>query len=263
MNEKDAGKPIDGSSEKVEIALLLAAGMGSRIQPLSCEKPKCLIEVDGSSLLEKTISALENAGFKELIIVTGHLAELIESFLMQRKSKLKIRTVHNAAYATTNNIYSLWLAGKSIDHSFLLLESDLIYEADILKKFVYPDKIALDYYHADIHDGTTANLTPEGILLELIPANTPIQEKGVYKTVNICSLSRNTWHLLNERITQCIEQNHLNLFYEWVIGELASKKEISLEMVDFSTIWWDEIDSPSDLSRVVAHIESGILKTGT
>lgn len=248
---------------RVDIALMLAAGMGRRIEPISNLKPKCLIEVGGTTLLERAITALEEAGFKELIIVTGHLAQEIEEALSRLDTSLTISTVHNSDYATTNNIYSLWLGAKELDCSFLLLESDLIFEPSALSAFRIPNKIALDRYTPGIHDGTTAQLSENGELVELIPGSATPEKRGDYKTVNISSLSKQTWFLLKEKIQACVNEDNLTIFYEIPLGELIRSRQISLAMVDFSDIWWDEIDSITDLERVNDFINLRSIKTGT
>lgn len=250
-------------SDEVEIAVMLAAGMGRRIEPISKLKPKCLIEVGGSTLLERTISALENAGFKELIIVTGHLAQEVEEALNRMNTSLSVSTVYNSDYATTNNIYSLWLGAKELECSFLLLESDLIFEPSALSDFRVPDRIALDHYIPAIHNGTTAHIDAKGELIELIPGSAAPEKLGDYKTVNISSFSKMTWSLLKKKIQACINEDDLNIFYEISIGELIRNRQISLKMVSFSDIWWDEIDSLADLNRVRKSIVLSPLKTGT
>ncbi|TVQ65033.1 MAG: phosphocholine cytidylyltransferase family protein [Balneolaceae bacterium] len=263
MNYSQKQHGINTPDERVETAVLLAAGLGRRIQPISQWKPKCLIEAGGFTLLECTIRALEFAGIKKLIIVTGHLAEQIDSFIKSMDHNLTIHTIHNSKFASTNNVYSLWLAGKELNEPFLLLESDLIYDTQALKEFVIPDRIALDLYKPELHSGTTANLSKNGFIQELLSGTVSEEKKGDYKTVNICSLSVHSWELLRKKIEKCIKKNDVNLFYEQAIGELISEKSVSLKMVDFSAVWWDEIDSISDLKRVTENIESRLLRTGT
>ena len=87
----------------------MAAGMAKRLRPLTDNSPKCLLRVGERSLLQRTVDALIAGGIDELVVVTGYLRNLIEDFLKANYPQLKISFIDNPDYATTNNIYSLWL----------------------------------------------------------------------------------------------------------------------------------------------------------
>lgn len=104
------------------IGVILAAGMAKRLRPLTDNSPKCLLRVGERSLLQRTVDALIAGGIDELVVVTGYLRNLIEDFLKANYPQLKISFIDNPDYATTNNIYSLWLAieivgGKTSSYS--------------------------------------------------------------------------------------------------------------------------------------------------
>ena len=122
--------------EHVTTALLLAAGMGSRLFPLTHNAPKCLTMVSGMSILERLISNLSQHGFKRLVVVTGHLENHIREFLGTQVGNIKIDYIFSPLYKTTNNIYSLWMARKIINEPFLLLESDLVFDESLLDEML-------------------------------------------------------------------------------------------------------------------------------
>ena len=128
---------------RVTTACLLAAGTGSRLRPITHSIPKCLTEINGIPILERLISCLRDQGFKRLVVVTGHLEQSIREFLDRYAGEMIVEYVHNPIYETTNNIYSLWLAGQAIQEPFLLVESDLIFKASLLKELLEPNKIAV------------------------------------------------------------------------------------------------------------------------
>jgi len=137
----------------VTTALLLAAGIGSRLYPLSQNAPKCLTLVSGVSILERLVSNLSLHGFKRLVVVTGYLENCIKDFLGTRIGDIVIDYIFSPPYKTTNNIYSLWMAREIINESFLLLESDLVFDSSLLKSMLYPDRIAVAKMQAWM-DGT-------------------------------------------------------------------------------------------------------------
>jgi choline kinase len=93
------------SQKRITTALLLAAGTGSRLFPLTQKSPKCLTLVNETSILERLIKSLNQHGFKRLVVVTGHLEDCIRDFLKTRAGNIKIEYVFSPLYKTTNNIY--------------------------------------------------------------------------------------------------------------------------------------------------------------
>jgi choline kinase len=113
-------------------ALLLAAGTGSRLRPLTRNAPKCLTEVGGRPILDRLIHNLRAKGFERLVVVLGHQGDQIRDFLRHKADGMRVDYVFNPEYKTTNNLYSLWLARQQIQEPFLLVESDLVFEARML-----------------------------------------------------------------------------------------------------------------------------------
>ena len=113
-------------NDRITTALLLAAGTGSRLFPLTKNSPKCLTLVNEKSILERLINNLKKQGFKRLVIITGHERECITDFLGSQSEGLTIEYVHSPLYKSTNNIYSLWLARHIMVEPFVLFESDLV-----------------------------------------------------------------------------------------------------------------------------------------
>ena len=109
-------------------AVILAAGMASRLRPLTAHTPKCLLKIGERSLLQRSMDALISNGIHDFVFVTGYLHTMIEDFVTLTYPDLKVQFVHNEVYASTNNIYSLWLALPAVGNErMLLLDSDLLY----------------------------------------------------------------------------------------------------------------------------------------
>ena len=129
--------------KRITTALLLAAGTGSRLLPLTKKSPKCLTLVNETSILERLIKSLNQNRFKRLVVVTCHMEDCIRNFLETRAGNLTIEYVFSPLYQTTINIYSLWMARNIINEPFLLIESDLVFDPSLLKEMLYPDRIAI------------------------------------------------------------------------------------------------------------------------
>ena len=123
-------------TERITTALLLAAGTGSRLAPLTNKMPKCLTKVNDTEILGSLINALHQNGFKRLVVVVGYFEEEIRNYLNNNSAGITIEYVVNSRYRTTNNIYSLWLAREIVQEPFLLVESDLIFEPSLLNNML-------------------------------------------------------------------------------------------------------------------------------
>jgi len=109
------------TSERIRKAIILAAGVGDRLRPFTHENPKCLAEVTGVPILENALKHLASLGTEEVVIVVGHHKERIIETVGSNYLGMSIVYVVSKDYATTNNIYSLWLARAHLEEDVLLL----------------------------------------------------------------------------------------------------------------------------------------------
>jgi choline kinase len=115
-------------------AVILAAGIASRLRPLTDNTPKCLLKLGNKSILERTIDNLIHHSIEELLIVTGYLEKKIKNFMDASYPGLKVTYINNQVYDSTNNIYSLWLTKDNVkDSDIILLDSDIIFDHRILQ----------------------------------------------------------------------------------------------------------------------------------
>jgi len=115
-------------------AVILAAGIASRLRPLTDYTPKCLLKIGDISILERTITNLLNYSIDEIIIVTGYREKQIIKFIDTAFPSIKVTFIYNKLYDSTNNIYSLWLTKNYIKNTdILLLDSDIIFDHRIIR----------------------------------------------------------------------------------------------------------------------------------
>lgn len=118
-------------------AIILAAGIASRLRPLTDNKPKCLLEIGDKCLLQRAMDGLIANGIKEFVVVTGYLHNQIEEFLQRYQGEAGITFIHNELYSSTNNIYSLWLTRKEAEgKDVLLLDSDILFDPQIVARLL-------------------------------------------------------------------------------------------------------------------------------
>ncbi len=231
--------------EQINTALLLAAGTGSRLAPLTDKSPKCLVPVNEISILERLVEALRLHNFKRLVVVIGHQAHSIRDFLGTRAGGMEITYITSPVYKTTNNIYSLWLARKEINEPFLLIESDLVFDPKMLKDMLQPDRIAVSKLQPWMN-GTTVTINSNQTV-KAFQNDVQKPDDKHYKTVNIYSLSTETWQQVRKRLDHHISKNMVNGYYETVFADMVTEDCLSFAPVFFDADRWYEIDTIADL----------------
>ena len=253
---------IGPKNERVTTALLLAAGLGNRLHPLTQNMPKCLTMVNGVPILEQLVSSLDQHDFKRLVVVTGHFENCIQDFLGTQVGGITIDYVYSPLYATTNNIYSLWMAREIIREPFLLIESDLVFDVSLLDDMLYPDRIAIAHMQPWMNGSTVTVNRFQEVKAFWIGKAGPSDEL-MYKTVNIYSLSLSSWHQIKERLDQHISAGRVNDYYETVFEEMVADGSLSLQTVSFDGKPWYEIDTIKDLAEAEEMFLTDWYKTAT
>ena len=237
---------LGNGRKRIRTALLLAAGTGSRLQPLTDDLPKCLTDVNEITILERLVRGLESWGFERLVVVVGHLDGCLRDFLDSLGSGLTIEYVSSTRYRTTNNITSLWAARHAIREPFLLLECDLIFDDDLLGTMLEADRIAVSRILPWMN-GTTVSLDHSQQVIRFHMGEDTAPEEHTHKTVNIYSFSRTSWQRITQRLEEFISAGRVNEYYEAVFAELVDQGQLSLEAVFFDNQRWFEIDTLADL----------------
>ena len=234
-------------------ALMLAAGMGKRLGAYTNNQTKCMVEVGGKTLLEHAADALREAGIRKFILVVGYEGEKLMAFAREKLADFELEFVVNDDYATTNNIYSLYLAkDRLIADDTILLESDLIYEPRLIREIVEaeaPNLVAVAKYEHWM-DGTVTLVDEYGLIREFIEKKdfSFASVDRYYKTVNVYKFSREfSTDQYEPFLTAYIRAYGENQYYEMVLKALAHLPFAGLRAFDMGDIKWYEIDDVQDL----------------
>jgi histidinol-phosphate/aromatic aminotransferase/cobyric acid decarboxylase-like protein/choline kinase len=235
-------------------AIILAAGMGKRLGKYTQDGTKCMVRVNGKSLIERALEALADAGVKRVILVVGYRAEALRAFLAGKFPELEIIYVVNEIYATTNNIYSLWLAREYLSaDDTILLESDLIFQGDLLAKLLAdpePNLAVVSKFEAWM-DGTVTMMDEDRNIVSVVDKSA-FKWKRVeeyYKTVNIYKFSKEfsrTYYL--PFLEAYLAAFGHNQYYEQVLKVLAFLEDVRFKGFPVKGRRWYEIDDPNDLA---------------
>lgn len=246
--------------ERITTALLLAAGTGNRLYPLTRNLPKCLTLVNEKSILERLVISLKQQGFKRLVIVTGHQGNCISEFLGTIYEGMTIEYIFSPLYKITNNIYSLWMAREIISEPFMLIESDLVFDESLLDGMCYPNRIAIANMQ-EWMNGTTVTVDQTQFVKKFQKGTTEAYDDIRYKTVNIYSFSLSSWHAIVNRLDQYISVGRVHNYYETVFAEMVADGSLCFQAVSFDYKPWYEIDTVADLAEAEKLFPAEIYQT--
>jgi NDP-sugar pyrophosphorylase family protein len=234
--------------------IILAAGIGIRLRPITYEVPKVMAKIRNKELILyqlESISKIKN--ISEIIIVVGYKREKIKKLVGDRYKGIKIRYVDNIEYKTTNNIYSLYLALPYITEELLLMEGDIIFKPKLLKKVKRRrDTVFIEKYKPYM-DGTIVEINENTkVIQRLIPKREQgnfFDASSYYKTINIYHF---TFKFIKE-VYKPVLDLYISKFgkkdyYELIIGALVYLNVccVYAEVIKDEMMWF-EVDDIDDL----------------
>jgi len=240
-------------------AVILAAGFGRRIASRTNGGPKALLDLNGRTLLERTIDALRLAGFKEIIVVTGHAAELVRPFLAKPVPGLVISERWNAEFDTANNIVSLLAAGDLLGDGFCLLNCDIIFEPSILDdvaRLGSGNWIVLDGDEPLGAEEMKVVLDDRGVLTRISKTLDPSISAGEF--IGISRFDAAGAAILLASAQGLVDGGARDLYYEDAIDSAAAG--LAVRMLGTRLRPWTEIDDEADYERslgVAAQLDAG------
>ena len=234
-------------------AIILAAGMGKRLGEYTEANTKCMVPVNGTKLIDRSLSQLSRLNLRRVVIVVGYEGQKLMDYLGSEYNGLKIEYVINSIYDKTNNIYSLALAKELMqEDDTLLLESDLIYEDGLLNLLLdnpFPN-LALVAKYETWMDGTMVCIDKENNIVNFV-TKAAFNYQNVdqyYKTVNIYKFSkefsRTKYVPFLEAYSKSVGNNE---YYENVLRIISFLNSHDLKALPIGNLKWYEIDDKQDL----------------
>jgi len=248
-------------SAGITTAVLLAAGRGSRLGAHTDDRPKCLVEVAGRSMLERMLDELVALGLRRLVVVTGYRDDLLRARLGAAWGPIAVEYVHNADWSRTNNIVSLALAADRLTEDFLLLESDVLLTPGLLRGLLPANAAAVSRWRAGM-DGTVLDVGPEGmvrrVLLKASP-DRPADLSHTQKTVNLYSFRADDFaRAVRPRLEARVRAGDVQSYYEAAFADAVADGALQLRAVNFDDGQWAEVDDATDLAVAEREFARGL-----
>jgi choline kinase len=237
-------------------ALILAAGLGSRLGSNTKERPKCLVPVAGRPMLQRMLDNLQAQGIDSVVIAVGYLADQIKQFVQQHYPQLAVTFIENPSYAVTGSVYSLDLALRAVPpgQNVLLIEGDVVLDPALLTQTLNaalhtPDAATLLAPYDPTLSGTFAWIDEGRVsawLHESVRAKDTVLQHA-YKTVNITFVHQHApLTKLRAAIQSTIEQDGVKAPLEYAMQALV-QGGMQIAAVVTTGLPWFEVDTPEDL----------------
>lgn len=224
-------------------ALILAAGIGSRLRPLTDEYPKSLVKVNGKEILIKQIENLKENNINDIIIVGGYKKEVLEERVKSKYPDIKI--IDSKDYLTTNNMYSAYLASKELyGEEFLMMNADVFYDSSVLKELLKcqaENAIVTDI--GRYMEESMKVIEKNGRLVEI--SKQIKEEDALGCSIDVYKFSKNGGQAFFNKCKEYIEdKNELKMWSEVALNDILN--DVEFKACPLKGRWF-EIDNHEDL----------------
>lgn len=231
-------------------AIILAAGVGSRIRPLTDNCPKSLLRIGGKTILEMMISHIQGCGINEVVFVLGYLQEQIKDYVKNQFPDLVVHYVINERYAETNTGYSLMLTKDFVKGStFIKFDADVVFDINILKNLIeskYDNCLCID---------KNINLDAEEIKVIVKDENRVVKasktvnpEDAIGESIGIEKISSEAAQSLFSELELMMKDEQYHQEYYEAAYERLIEKGIPFHALDITGLRWTEIDTIEDFA---------------
>lgn len=229
-------------------AVILAAGTASRLRPLTEHCPKCLLQIGGKTLLERTIEAITGSGINEITVVTGYLKDMIVTFLNEHYPNLTFHFIHNEDYASTNNIFSLWLARTQVEgKDFLLMDSDIYCDPLLVRTIAQQQETALALNRHELGE-EEIKVIPDADMHVVEISKTCSISDAIGESVGVERMTADySAALYKELRLMCEEEGLVNVFYERAFERLVPQGH-TFKIIDTTDFFSMELDTVEDFN---------------
>ncbi|PTP42199.1 phosphocholine cytidylyltransferase family protein [Vibrio splendidus] len=231
------------------IGVILAAGVGSRLRPMTNDKPKCLVTTAGRPILQYQLDTYKEAGVKELVVVVGYEGQAVKEYLKHNKD-FKINIIENEIYEDTNNMYSLYLAKEYVKGKpFVLNNADLSVESRLVSEMLADEREDLVAVDVGLFNDESMKVSTNGSGKIIDISKQINKEKSVGCSIDFYKFSKDSSTIIFEEMESIIENDkNLKDWTEVAMQRLFNSQELEFEPFDIKGMSWVEIDNYDDLA---------------
>jgi choline kinase len=228
-------------------AIILSAGQGSRLGHMVDDKPKCLIDFNGRSLLDRQLDTLDANGVNEAVVVTGFRDELVEQAIAARSGGPRVRTVFNPFYKVADNTGSLFMAREELSGECLVWNGDTLVSRDLMRRVVANGRtgICVTIDRKDSYDDDDMKVIEEAGRLKAIGKRLPLASVNA-ESIGLLAFRSGGAEQFREAIERAIRTPEgTTIWYLRVIHHIAQAADVWT--LDIKGEEWGEVDFPADV----------------
>lgn len=235
--------------------IILSAGQGKRLSPLTDNKPKCLINIAGKTLLEWQLHALKACGIENVTVVTGFGSKSIETAIKLMPIDLSIECLFNPFYSVADNISSCWTARHRFDHDTILINGDTLFDQRILTSVLScadsPITVTVD--RKSSYDSDDMKVQTDGLSLKRIGKSLEGAIDG--ESIGMLRFLGNGGGRFTDTMENLLrDPAALKLWYLSIIDQMAINGEVAVHSIE--GLEWTEVDFPHDVALAAQKVKN-------
>lgn len=223
--------------------IILAAGKGTRLEPLTLEKPKGLLQIGNETILDRLVSQFQECGIKDILIVVGHQKEIIKQHFGD-----SVRYSNYTGFENTNNLHTLWSIKEELNDDVLITFADLILHKMIIKNLIkLNNDITMAIDTSQVLD-STMRVSINSDRIKNITTTSVVEADGNF--IGIAKINKNGCKILKEEMASLIN-SHFQDYYTIAIDKIA-RKGIRVNYFDTKDLLWREVDTKTEYDEVIS-----------
>lgn len=237
------------------MAVILAAGVGSRMGRASLNRPKSLTPIGGRPVIDHTVGRLVDLGIDHIAVSTGHLGTDLARHCTSVWPAVDWEFIPNPRYATTNNLVSLWCTHHVVSRNVVLIEADVVVGPGGLDGLREPNAALLSPCTPWMN-GSVATIDDGGMVVDIRDGTHLVPGDGCLKTVNAYSFThQDWWNAIVPALAQRMESGDVNAYYEVAIDDALSHGDLALRAAVIDPEQWFEVDCPDDVDLATTFLK--------
>jgi choline kinase len=231
--------------------IILSAGRGSRLLPLTETRPKCLLPIGTNTILGHQLDTLQAGGVSETIVVTGFMAGLVEAEIDRRNGSMRVTPFFNPFFQVSDNLASCWMVREHMNEDFLLINGDTLFEAalldDVLSSPVQAIQVTTD--HKPIYDSDDMKVSLDGSRLQAIGKLLPASEADA-ESIGFLRFMGQGPEIFRAKLEQMMRtQEGVSAWFLKAIDAIADTTG-QVETLSINGRCWTEVDTIKDFNSI-------------
>jgi choline kinase len=242
---------------KTTTAVILVAGIGSRLRPITDDRPKALVDLGGETILGRTVRLLASYGVRSVVLATGYREDAVRAAM--QGAPVAVEYCRNPEFDRTQNSVSLALCRAAVgSDAFFKLDGDVVFQRQVLERLDESTAgLAVAVDAGRMLDAEAMKVTVSGLNIEAFGKGIELA-KSAGESIGIERISARASATLFDALDEAIAGGETNLYYEDVYSRLIAAGRLRAEAVAVRDLPWTEVDDFADLERARQLVESGV-----